>query len=340
MDSLTHTVLGACVGELITGSKIGKKALLIGALVNNIPDLDVISYLWLSPSEGLLGHRGITHAIFFNILLAFFLAYLLKKILTNTSFSFNKWLLFVGFELFLHLFIDTFNVYGVGLFEPFNATRISFNAIFIIDPLFTLPMLVAAILLFRQKNHFSRLKIAKTSLSISLFYLILCGINKMDATKITQRNISSLAIFPDDYFTAPTPFNNLLWYLVIKDKEQFYMGYYSVFDKNSKIIFEKINKNDVLLTPFKNTKDVQNLIHFSQGYYSVSKQNSSIVFNDIRFGRQEDWSNHINNKNIPFNFHFDLQKDSKNLFLVQRGRFETLKWTNISRQISRIFRDF
>lgn len=333
MDTVTHIVLGACIGEVLVGNKIGKKALLFGAIINNIPDSDVICYLWMSPSEALLAHRGITHSLFLNVLLSFFLAYILKKIFKNYALSYRQWLLLISSGLFLHLFLDLFNAYGMGLFEPFNATRVSINSLFIIDPLFTIPLLVSAVaLLILRNGHRIRLKIATISLLLSSFYLILCGINKLATNRITEKSISRLELSSTDYFTSPTPFNNLLWYIVVKDKEQFLIGYHSMFDKDLIIHFEKINKNDSLLTPYKNTKDVQNLIHFSQGYYCMTNSDSSVVFNDLRFGQENGW----NKSHAPFNFRFDLQKDQKNLFLIQRGRYKSFNWKSISGLLSRI----
>lgn len=333
MDTITHIVLGACIGEVIAGNKIGKKALLFGAIINNIPDSDVICYLWMSPSEALLAHRGITHSLFLNVLLSFFLAYFLKKIFKNYALSFYQWLLLVSSGLFTHIFLDLFNAYGMGLFEPFNSTRISFNSLFIIDPLFTLPLLITAIaLLILRNGHTIRLKIATISLLLSSLYLMLCLVNKIDVDNITEKSVLRLEIPSTDYFTSPTPFNNLLWYIVVKDKKQFLIGYYSIFDKDLIIHFEKINKNDSLLTPYKNTKDIQNLIHFSQGYYCMTNPDSSVVFNDLRFGQENGW----NKSNASFNFRFDLQKDQKNLFLVQRGRYKNFNWKSISGLLSRI----
>ena len=64
MDTVTHIVLGACVGDAVLGQKVGKKALIAGAIAQSIPDIDFISALWLSPAEQLLAHMGITHSFF------------------------------------------------------------------------------------------------------------------------------------------------------------------------------------------------------------------------------------------------------------------------------------
>lgn len=333
MDSLTHAALGACLGEIIAGNKIGKKALLLGALISNIPDIDVVCYLWMRPTEALLAHRGITHSIFFNILISFFLAFTLKKLYKDGSLSFCAWLFFISSGLFIHLLLDLFNTYGTGLFEPFSETRISFNSMFIIDPFFTLPVFVSAIILiFLKRTHSSRLKITKASIFISALYLIICTVNKRLVNKITEKNISSLVISPSSYFTNPTPFNNLLWYIVIQDKKQYFIGYYSVFDRDSIIHFERVYKNDSLLFPYKDIADLKNLVLFSQGFYCAIKQGNSVIFNDIRFGQEEGWSK----SNAAFNFRFDLQKDQKNLLLVQRGRFRSFSRKTISGLISRI----
>ena len=76
MDSLTHTVIGACIGDAIAGKKIGKKAMLWGAIANNIPDIDVITSLYMNQADSLLAHRGFTHSILFALLLSPLLAFL------------------------------------------------------------------------------------------------------------------------------------------------------------------------------------------------------------------------------------------------------------------------
>ncbi len=68
MDSLTHLVLGAAVGELVLGKKIGNRALIWGAIGETIPDLDVFGNLFLDPIDALAFHRGITHSILFSII--------------------------------------------------------------------------------------------------------------------------------------------------------------------------------------------------------------------------------------------------------------------------------
>jgi inner membrane protein len=74
MDSLTHIVAGACIGEIALGKKIGRKAMLWGALAQSIPDIDFVAGLWMDTAHELVVHRGFTHSFLFAGIASFFLA--------------------------------------------------------------------------------------------------------------------------------------------------------------------------------------------------------------------------------------------------------------------------
>lgn len=76
MDSLTQIVLGAAVGEVVLGRKVGNRAMVWGAVAGTIPDLDVmIGSLFMNEINGLAFHRAITHSIFFAVAFSFLIAY-------------------------------------------------------------------------------------------------------------------------------------------------------------------------------------------------------------------------------------------------------------------------
>ena len=76
MDSITHIVIGAAIGDAILGKKIGRKAALIGALAKSIPDFDLF-YTGLSdPRLYVCHHRGHTHSLIWELLYAFPLAFI------------------------------------------------------------------------------------------------------------------------------------------------------------------------------------------------------------------------------------------------------------------------
>ncbi len=79
MDSITHIVLGATIGELVAGRRLGKKAMLLGALTQTLPDIDFVASFWLDTSRDVLAHRGITHSFFFILIMAPLLARMAKR---------------------------------------------------------------------------------------------------------------------------------------------------------------------------------------------------------------------------------------------------------------------
>ena len=147
MDTLTHIVLGACIGEAIAGKQLGKKALLLGAVAQNIPDIDFLASFWLPTSADLLAHRGFTHSILFCILSTPLRAFLSNRVFKAGCMNIKRWALFWGLQVFIHIFIDAFNAYGTGWFEPFSHYRVSFNSMFVADPLFSIWPAIATIML-------------------------------------------------------------------------------------------------------------------------------------------------------------------------------------------------
>ncbi len=80
MDSITQAVLGAAVGEAVLGKKLGNRAILWGAIAGTIPDLDVVSRLFITePLYGLVYHRGLSHSILFTVLSPFLFAWLAHR---------------------------------------------------------------------------------------------------------------------------------------------------------------------------------------------------------------------------------------------------------------------
>jgi len=80
MDSITHIALGACLGEAALSKQAGKKALILGAIAQSLPDIDVAASLWLHPTENLLVHRGFTHSLLFGAVAAVMLSFIVRKI--------------------------------------------------------------------------------------------------------------------------------------------------------------------------------------------------------------------------------------------------------------------
>jgi inner membrane protein len=318
MDSITHIALGACIGELFVGSKVGRKAMLWGAVAQSFPDIDFVAGFWMNTTDELLAHRGFTHSLLFAALLTPVLALLAEKWHRPHNISLFKWTLFFGTEILLHIFLDAFNAYGTAWFEPFSHIRFSFHTLFVAEPLFSIWIGIAFVALLVIKKDKKKRKVwAIVGLGLCLLYLLYSVVNKIIVETDVKKALIAQHIKNTRYFTTPTPLNNLLWFVVAETDSGFQVGYRSVADKTPAIKFEYFPRNKQLADSFQLTKDFVNLVRFSQGYYTIEKWHDTLVFNDLRFGQMIGWKD----PRAKFAFHYFLQYPDKNDLVVQKGRF-------------------
>ncbi len=305
----------------------------LGAVAQSVPDIDFVATLWSNTSENLLTHRGFTHSILFVVLITPLLAFLAERWHRPHDISFKKWMLFFGVQAFIHLLIDGMNVYGVGWFEPFSHYRVSYNWIYVADPFYSVWLGIAfVVLLILKRNHSKRSWWIKFGVGMSSIYLLYCGLNKLKIDSDVRDIFKKQHIAYNSYFTTPTPLNNWLWYVVAANDSGCNIGYRSLFDKERKIDFHFIPRNDSLLKPVKDQEDLQKLLRFSKGYYAAELWNDTLVFNDIRFGQMIGWRD----PDARFAFYYFLQYPSGNKFIVQRGRFARWDWDAVHALLRRI----
>jgi inner membrane protein len=323
MDSITHLALGACMGEAFAGKTLGKKAMLWGAMAQSIPDIDFVASFWMDTSANLLAHRGFTHSFLFCVIITPLFALLAEHWHKPHNIRISKWMLFFGAVIFLHIFVDAFNNYGVGWLEPFSHKRISFNAIYVADPFFSIWPGIACIMLVYLKRYLpKRKKWWKIGLGLPAFYLLYCCFNKAKINTDIKDILQKQQITYTRYFTTPAPLQNWLWFIVAGNDSGYHVGFRSLFDSKKEISFQYFTRNDSLLQPVSNHEDLQKLIRFSQQFYTVEKYTDTLVFNDLRFGQIIGWLN----PKEKFVFHYYLQHPNDNTLVVQRGRFTGWNW--------------
>ena len=317
MDSLTHIVLGAVTGDLVAGRKLGKKAMLWGALANSLPDIDVGCTLWMREPDNLLAHRGFTHSLPFALLAAVALALLLRRSY-GPAMTFAGWTGFFLLQLALHDAIDVLTVYGTGLFEPFTHTRYALNVLFVADPFFTLPLLITAVsLLVLKPGDSRRFWWSATSLLIPLFYIGIAAGCKARTDGYVNRHLQAGTV-PNQVLSTPTPFNIFLWYVLVSGEQTVSAIHYSVFDREQPPEWHAFDRGDALLQGRRDNHDIRQLIRFSQGYYCVTVDDGDTCFHDMRFGQAGGWYL----PDAPFVFRYDLGRPNERQAVIQAGRLK------------------
>jgi inner membrane protein len=186
MDNLTHSLVGALIGQAGLKRKTGLAvpALIIGA---NLPDVDAACFFWLEGTEHLAFRRGITHGPPALALLPLILAVLLrgfdrwqakrgKRPEGRLPVRFG-WLYVLAFLACLtHPALDWLNVYGIRLLEPFSSQWFYGDTLFIIDVwLWALMGFATWLSLRREQRGGEWMKPARIATAVALGYIGMNG---------------------------------------------------------------------------------------------------------------------------------------------------------------------
>jgi inner membrane protein len=387
LDSITQIVLGAGVGELLLGRKLGNRAMVWGAVAGTIPDLDVLSNIWQTPSQALRSHRGLMHSAFLLTLLSFVMAWITTKLyargedlrtnifykslgllgrsilflgvtalvsglvyaftpsivmkstvliiilglaiaymvrmfkgyndpkITFEAVSYKEWFWFFFWAMITHPVLDCFTVYGTQLLSPFSDARISWDNISVADPIYTIlygvPLWIASFYLRRSRTRFI---LAVLGLSLSSAYMTWTFYNKSKVNKVVENTIMQSKIMAIRYMNGPTILNNILWSATIESKDSFYIGQYSLLDKDKSIKLVSVPKNQELLKDISpDDFTVKTIKWFSKDYYSVlNRADGRLQINDLRYGSYRGDQTGEND----FIFRFILNKDQEGKYQI------------------------
>ncbi len=287
MDSITQAALGGLCGELLLRKQLGWKGAAWGVFFGTLPDLDIAIAPFVDSMDWLRTHRSLSHSIFLMLLMSPVFGYLLSKL--HNKISLARATGFVLLTWSTHVLIDCFNSYGTQIFEPFSDYRLTLNNMSIIDPLFTVPMVIGnfiCLFLAREGRKRSWL-VWSTTTWISLYTLmsfVVLGLAKKHfRTELTKSNIET-----KDIRVSPSLGNIFLWRMLARDDENYYVSYWSVWDSSDRSFhLDQLSRTPELATPYRGSKPFETLDWFSEGWWKIiqdSEDRNSIYLIDMRFG--------------------------------------------------------
>jgi inner membrane protein len=281
MDSFTQIVLGIATAELCAGEKIQrKKTLLYGAILGTIPDLDVVVGMFMDPVNGVAIHRGLSHSLLFFLLLSPILGFVISK-LEKGRISFKSATLLAFWCLFTHVLLDIFTSWGTQVFWPLP-NRIALKTIFVIDPLYTLPLLILLVIALRKPQPIRKKYVWRAVYVSTSYLMITCGI-KLYVLQQFKDALQQQGIAYNDLIVKPTAFNCILWNANVASDEAYLLSDYSLFDSKP-VEFTSYAKNQELEMQLAGNTDFEKLKKVSEGWYIVTMKDRSYYFNDLRFG--------------------------------------------------------
>ncbi len=293
MDSLTQAALGSVVGALVLGRQLGRPAIGWGALFGTLPDLEALFLPFLDTVWDLRIHRGLSHSLVVVGLASWGLAKPLAKRWKRFKVTPARAAAFVFAVWSTHVLIDVFTVYGTQVLAPFSRYPVSTDNLFIIDPLFTLPLLVAVVwgLCIEKKRWKKGVGVRMTSLCLALscFYVGLSFWAKHAARSAFERDLARRGVEWQRMMQAPAPFGIVLWRGLIERDDEIWVGYRSLFDGARPVRWLILPKGEAALKAWSKHPEIRELRRFSKDWCLARETAKGVWVVDLRFGERREW---------------------------------------------------
>ena len=282
MDPLSQGTVGAAFAQSVANKNNIFKIGFIGFLAGLTPDLDVLIKSSTDPILSLEYHRQFTHSLFFipfgSLIFAILIFPLVKSSLSLKTVYFASLL---GYST--HGLLDACTSYGTQLFWPFSNERVSWNNISIVDPLFTIPILILlGVAIKTKKKIFSFFGIGWI-----IFYLSI-GFVQYERALSAAIELASKRGHSAERLTLKPSFGNLiLWKSIYKYKETFYVDAIRPAQSSTWCLGETIRVFDYkyhlpdLDKESQQKKDIERFRWFSQDYLGYDKEKKIVT--DVRY---------------------------------------------------------
>lgn len=218
MDLLTQGVLGAALAQTAAKPSETRLATGIGFAAGLLADIDALIY---SSTDSLLTieyHRHFTHSIFF-IPFGALIAALILWPLCRKKLSFKRLYIFSMLGYSLSGFIDACTSYGTYLLWPLLDERLSFHIIAIVDPIFTLALIIGVVMAWRRRSQIP----ARFGLGMAAIYLLVAVVQLQRAESVIESLAASRGHTPARLIAKPSFGNILLWRSIYEHDGNFYV---------------------------------------------------------------------------------------------------------------------
>lgn len=283
MDSLSQAVLGASVAGVCAPPGHRGKAMLLGAGLGTLPDLDVFIDFG-GAIENFTYHRGFSHSLFVLAPLSVLIWFLLRRWWAPVREDPLRWLAAVSLALLTHPLLDAHTAYGTQLFWPLTVPPTAWATLFIIDPLYTLPLLLGVLAAtFRRNVRGVGLHIG---LVVSTLYIGWSWMAQTIVTRHVEDGLASMHVQDAQVFLTPTPLNTLLWRVVVIAGDSHLEGFDSVLIDEGTMRFTSYDLGANRIEEAGDLWSVQRLHWFAQGFIKARVDNDKLVISDLRMGQE------------------------------------------------------
>lgn len=284
MDSLSQLVLGAAVAAACVPARHRRKALLVGAALGTLPDLDVLIDYGDAVSN-MTFHRGFSHSLFVLPVVALLLWALLRRFWAPVRDAPRAWGWAILLPLVTHPLLDALTVYGTQLFWPLTTPPVMGGSLFIIDPLYTLPLLVAVLVAAFAGEARCGGTAVVVGLALSTGYAGWSLVAQQRVDAMAEESLRGTPHADAPRFVVAMPFTTLAWRVVVATPEGYLEGERSLVADRGPIDFIAQRFDRRLLEEAGGLWAVQRLLWFSHGFQRADVMDGELRLGDLRMGQ-------------------------------------------------------
>ena len=284
MDVLSQAVLGASLSQSFAKDKSKQlSALLIGVLAGMAPDLDVLIYSSDDPILFLEFHRQFTHSLFFIPFGALLCTLVLYPFIKN-KLTFSQIYLFSFLGFATHGLLDACTSYGTQLFWPFSDQRISWGIVSIVDPFFTIPIVIGIVFAVYRSNRL----FARIAFIFAVIFLSLGLIQKQRAENALYTLAQQRGHQTERVLVKPSFGNRHVWKLIYEYNGRYYVDAVKLLWRTQIVSGTSIQKLNIkrdfpwLAENSQQAKDIERFRWFSDDFLAVNSQEPNVIV-DMRY---------------------------------------------------------
>lgn len=319
MDLLTQGLLGSAMAQSGAQQKEVRLATGIGFFSGLLADADILIQSSNDPLLNIEFHRHFTHSLFFVPFGALVAALLLWPFVRKRL-AFRRIYLFAFLGYLFSGVLDAFTSYGTHLLWPLDESRIAFNTISVVDPVFTIVLLIAVIYAFKKHTKIA----ARTGLVLAAFYLSFGWAQLQRAEAVAQTLANDRGHVIEELLVKPTLANLVLWRSIYQVDGRLYVdairvGLFSdphVYEGESieKFVVERdmagLSETSVL------AEDIRRFTNFSAGLVAIQPEQPNVLI-DVRYSNLPTtvaplWAIEMDRENPEEHAKYTLFRDASN----------------------------
>ncbi len=292
MDSLSQIVLGGALVAAIAPPGHRRAALLAGAALGTLPDLDGIPLALITedPVLRMTWHRSISHSLFVLPIVATLIWWLFKRYGGGrVAQAPMRWFWAIQLALITHPLLDAFTVYGTQLWWPLPVAPTMWSSVFIIDPLYTLWLLIACGIAWSARERIVAQRALVAGLMLSTAYLGWSLMAKTMAERAADEALAEIGLQDAPRFSVPMPFNTLLWRVVAMTPDGYVEGERSLVADRGAMRFRAQPSDVAALREVADYEAVARLRWFNHGFMKAQERDGRLILSDLRMGFEPDY---------------------------------------------------